>query len=246
MSKPQRKVLSLGLGLGLAIALGTGSCGNGGTDNTMQQPPDNTIPTMPAIGDGNAPAMAFDHDGTLNATSDIFKDGNQVSVAEGEKLHSCGKIQVDTLSRILSSRGVNLTTMTLHSAGLLYATGRNVLGSANYPQRVAESDRNTTGGLVRLYDIIIAAVEELLPNATTDRLGSAPNSPCAGATLFNPDNTCNADGIACFVGVPPTPGQLALCNSMVTNPDVPFEMNNILVRKRLAIAALASPVFLCD
>jgi hypothetical protein len=245
MSKPQRRVLSLGLGLGLAIALGTGSCGNGGGSNN-QTPPDETIPSMPAIGDGNAPNLAFDHDGTLNAAGDVFKDGRQVSVAEGEKLHSCGKIQVDTLGRILSTRGVNTANAVLHSAGLLYTGGKNVLGSANYPQRVAESDRNTTGGLVRLYDIVIAAVEELLPNATTDRLGSAPGSPCAGATLFNTDNTCNADGIACFMGVPPTSGQLSLCNSMVQNPDVPFEMNNILVRKRLAIAALASPVFLCD
>lgn len=246
MSK-QRKVLRLGLGLGLALALATGSCGNGSTDNpnNMMTGPD-PIPTAPAIGDGNAPNEAFDHDGTLNAAGDIFKDGRQVSVAEGEKLHSCGKIQVGVLRNILSSRGVNLTTMTANTAGLLAASGANVLGSANYPQRVAESDRNTTGGLVRLYDIIIAAVEEILPDATTDRLASVANSPCAGAKLFNTDNSCNADGIACFIGLPPTPGQLSLCNSMVQNPDVPFEMNNILVRKRLAIAALASPVFLCD
>lgn len=246
MSKPQRKVLSLGLGLGLAIALGTGSCGTGGGDNT-QPPPDTTIPSMPAIGDGNAPNLAFDHDGTLNTAGDVFKDGRQVSVAEGEKLHSCGKIQVDTLNRILTTRGINTANATIHSAGVLYTGGKNVLGSANYPQRVAESDRNTTGGLVRLYDIIIAAVEELLPAGNPNgTFSNAANAPCAGAALFNTDNTCNADGIACFMGVPPTSGQLALCNSMVQNPDVPFEMNNILVRKRLAIAALASPVFLCD
>ncbi|MFO0577223.1 MAG: hypothetical protein U1A78_24720 [Polyangia bacterium] len=247
MSKLQRKVFRLGLGLGLLVALGTGSCGdNGSNNNNNMTPTDNPPVTMPAIGDGNAPTEAFDHDGTLNAAGDVFKDGRQVSIAEGEKLHACGKLQVGTLRNILSSRGVNLGTMTANSAGLLLASGANVLGVANYPQRVPESDRNTTGGLVRLYDIIIAAVEEVLPDATTDRLGSVANSPCAGAKLFNADNSCNADGIACFIGVPPTAGQIALCNSMVQNPDVPFEANNILVRKRLAVSALAAPVFLCD
>jgi hypothetical protein len=222
------------LSLGLSAALGLGAC-----DNSQPATPTPVDP-MPAPVVPPGPDYAFDHDNILGNVGDIFRDGRQVSPAEGERMHACGKIQYATLGRILTDRGVNVNNAANFSAGQLYSSGNLVLGVANFPARVGESDRNTTGGIVRLYDIIIAAAEEILPDAATDRLSTS--KACPGAKLYNADNTCNADGFACFLGTPPTSAQLQLCNEMVKDA---FD-SNILNRKRLAVAAMASPIWLCD
>jgi hypothetical protein len=225
--------------LGLAAALGLLGCTNTSDTSTPDagapQPDLATVaPTGPGV------ANAFDHDGILGNIGDVFSDGRQVPAAEGERMHSCGKLQYAALGRILQTRGVNIANATAFSAGLLYSSGNLVIGVANYPARVAESDRNTTGGIVRLYDILIAAAEELLPDPATDNLSKSP--ACMGNPFFKPDNTCNPAGFGCFMGVPPTDAQIQLCNSMVQDT---FDAN-ILNRKRLAVAAMASPIFLCD
>ena len=227
--------------LGLAAALGLFGCTNSSEtlipDAGTTNPPD--LATVAGPG-GPGVANAFDHDGILGAIGDVFSDGRQVAPEIGERMHACGKLQYAALGRILQTRGVNITNAVTFSAGLLYSSGNLVIGVANYPARVAESDRNTTGGIVRLYDILIAAAEELLPDMTTDRLSTSP--ACTGATFYNADNTCNPAGFGCFMGVPPSDAQIQLCNSMVMDT---FD-TNILNRKRLAVAAMASPIFLCD
>lgn len=236
-----QKAFSLSsLGLGLALALG--GCSGGSPDIAPADggtaSPD--LSTLTTPGSGTGPANAFNHDDILGAIGDVFADGRQVPPEVGERMHACGKLQYATLGRILQTRGVNLANAAMFSAGQLYNSGNLVIGVANYPARVAESDRNTTGGIVRLYDILIAAAEELLPDATTDLLSKSP--ACSGVTLFKADNTCNPAGFGCFMGVPPTDAQIRLCNEMVNDP---FDAN-ILNRKRLAVAAMASPIFLCD
>lgn len=227
--------------LGLAVALGFLGCNSGGeaeNPDAGTAPPDLTTLSTPG---GTGPTNAFNHDDILSSIGDVFADGRQVPVEVGERMHACGKLQYAALGRILQSRGVNIANTATFSAGQLYTSGNLVIGVANYPARVSESDRNTTGGIVRLYDILIAAAEELLPDATTDNLSKS--AACSGVTLFNPDNTCNPAGFGCFMGVPPTEAQINLCNVMVVKDT--FDPN-ILNRKRLAVAAMASPIFLCD
>ena len=227
--------------LGLAVALGFLGCNSGGDQAENPDagaPPDLTTLTTPG---GTGPTNAFNHDDILSSIGDVFADGRQVPVEVGERMHACGKLQYAALGRILQSRGVNIANTATFSAGQLYTSGNLVIGVANYPARVSESDRNTTGGIVRLYDILIAAAEELLPDATTDNLSKS--AACAGVSLFNADNTCNPAGFGCFMGVPPTDAQINLCNVMVVKDT--FDAN-ILNRKRLAVAAMASPIFLCD
>jgi hypothetical protein len=235
-------IAGLGLGLGLTMALSLFACSGGSSEESPADggtaAPDMTTLTTP--GSGTGPANAFNHDDILGAIGDVFADGRQVAPEIGERMHACGKLQYATLGRILQTRGVNIASATTFSAGQLYSSGNLVIGVANYPARVSESDRNTTGGIVRLYDILIAAAEELLPDPTTDLLSKS--SACAGVTLFKADNTCNPAGFGCFMGVPPTDAQIRLCNTMVSDP---FDAN-ILNRKRLAVAAMASPIFLCD
>lgn len=234
---------------GLVASLGlAGSCG-GGSPQTM---PPEEMPMTPAPQEPAQPEMGFNHDGTLTLDLDPFKDGLNVSREESERTHSCGKISYRTMGNILARRG-----LTVAGAGTqcndgqpfdcqvrdLYRNGNLVLGMANYPARAAESDRSTTGGLVKMNDILIAAAEELI-NAGNATGAFAAGTDCATTALFDAQNKCLADGFACLVGVPLTQGQLDQCTSSVAGmigSGVPA-----LDAKRLTTAALASTIFLCD
>lgn len=234
--------------LGLCASLGLyGSCGGG----QATTPPEEMMMTPPAQ-EPPQPEMGFNHDGTLNLETDPFKDGLNVSKEESERTHSCGKISYRTLGTILNRRG-----LTVAGAGTqcndgqpydcqvrdLYRNGNLVLGMANYPARASESDRSTTGGLVRLDDIMIAAAEELITTMNpTGAFGATTD--CATTALFDAGNKCLADGFACLVGVPLTQAQLDQCSSSVagmTGSGIP-----VLDAKRLTTAALASTIYLCD
>lgn len=252
MRKTRPFLLSLGLFVGLG--LGFGACSGGDPGETMTPDPTNPTPVTPdtpvdptTIPKG--PDFALNHDDIIGDIGDIFKDGRQVSPAEGERLHTCGKVRYDALKAILVSRGVpsmSAGAPAANSAGDLFNRGSLVLGTANFPARVAEADRNTTGGIVRLYDIMIAAAEELLPNATTDNLSTSPACKAAagpGPKLFDADGSCNADAFACLIGATPTKDQLTRCKLMV---DEVTANSDLLTGRRLAVAALAAPYFLCD
>lgn len=234
---------------GLVASLGfVGSCGG----STPQMMPPEEMMMTPAPQEPAQPEMGFNHDGTLTLDLDPFKDGLNVSKEESERSHSCGKISFRTLGTILSRRG-----LTVAGAGTqcndgqpfdcqvrdLYRNGNLVLGMANYPARAPESDRSTTGGLVKMNDILIAAAEELITAANpTGAFGATTD--CATTALYDAQNKCLADGFACFVGVPLTQGQLDQCSASVAGmigSNVPA-----LDAKRLTAAALASTIYLCD
>lgn len=243
-----KSLASLGLGASLGlVVMGVGSCGDNKPVEEMPPVIEDPTPTVVPMN----PEMAFDHDGTLAGVGDVFADGQQVPVEKSQRMHACGKITYPTLSRILSRRGVTVTAGTQCTdangsfdctAGSLYVSGNLVLGTANYPARVSESDRNSTGGIVRLQDILIAAAEALITGANPT--GSFTSGDCMGASLFNAGTpaTCNADGFACFVGVPLTQGQLTLCNQMLADPT----NTDPTIAKRLTLSALASSIYLCD
>jgi len=188
---------------------------------------------------------SFDHDDILGNIGDVFSDGRQVLPADGQRMHVCGKITYDTLGRILTTRGIatGIASPPADSAARLYQTGANIMGVANYPARVAEADRNSTGGLTRLFDMFLAVADELLPSAAIDRLGSG--TACPGTTLFDASNNCNADGFACLLGVPVSTVQLAECSASVKRI-ASLTSNDILRAKRMAVATIASSNFLCD
>ncbi len=222
------KIKTLLLSLGLASGLGLGACDN--------QTPPNPIVEQPI----NQPEKAFNHDDIIGAIPDVTKDGNQLPASQTERMHVCGKILLSTLQSSLAGRGVNFANMGATAAGGLYANGLGVMGQANYSARQPEGYRSTTGGIVKLYDILLAAAEELIPNNTTDNLGTS--TACPGVTFFNADGTCNADGFGCFMGVPPTSSQMTLCNSVVKDTNI----TDPAIAKRIAIASMAAPIYLCD
>lgn len=260
-----KSLASLGLTASLALAFG-GSCGSTPTPETMM-PVEDTTPA-PTI---NNPPMAFDHDGTLSPVGNAFADGQEVAPAQAQYMHACGKITFPTLARILKGRGYTIpattpaapttgscpTTITgagdpdngayFCTVGDLYNSGNLILGIANLPARAPEDSWNSTGGIVRLQDILIAAAEATI--TTTNPDGSFTAGDCAGTKLFN-GNTCQADGFACYMGVPLTPAQLNLCNQMLT--DSGFSGGTLagdtkaLVTKRLTLASISSSIYLCD
>ena len=229
--------------LGLVSLLGLIGCQTQPSDQdpnqVMDPPPDTTVPPTPTNGSGKS----FDHDDILGNIGNPFADGRQVLPADGQRMHVCGKIQYATLGRILAARGITTGAGVADSAGTLYTGGSNIMGVANYPARVAEADRNSTGGLTRMFDMLLAVAEELLPAAGGDRIGTG--TACPGTTLYNADNTCNADGFACLIGVPLSAVQLMECSNAVKRIAM-LSGNDMLRAKRMTIATIASSAYLCD
>lgn len=235
--------------LGLCASLGlVGSCG----DSQTMTPPEEMMMVTPPMQEPPQPEMGFNHDGTLTLDLDPFKDGLNVSKEESERTHSCGKITYRTLGNILRTRGINMTGAAAPcndgqnfdcTVRDLYRSANLVLGVANYPARSPESDRSTTGGVVKMDDIMVAMAEELITGANPTGTFAA-TTDCANLPLFDASNKCQADGFACLVGVPLTQGQLDQCSGSVAG--MTSSGINALDAKRLTTAALASTIFLCD
>lgn len=217
-------------GLGLVAALGLAFCS---TDGTTPVDPTTVV----------GPDYGVSHDDIIGNIGDVFKDGRQVPPAEGQKLHSCGKIRYAVFGKILSTRGINTANTVAASAGLLYTNARNSWGPANFPGRLPESTRNTTSGLVNLQDISIAVAEELVTTAAPDGQFPAAATDCTGQKLFA-GTACDAAGFACLLGAYPNQKQLDLCNNMVN--DTAAGVTDPQTRKRLTVASLLGTVTMCD
>jgi len=229
------KTFLLSLGLGSALSLGLASC----EQPMIELPGDPLSESQQARG----PDYGFDHDDILGNVGDVFKDGRQVPPADGEKLHSCGKLRYETFSEILKGRGLNTGNGDPNSVGGLIKRAQPVWGVASFIGRVPEATRNSTSSLVSLEDIAVAVGEELVTMTNSEGLWPAMSGACAGEKLFD-GMTCNRDGFACLLGATPSQRQLELCNSMVKSTDT--GVMDEITRKRLTVAALVGTTYLCD
>ena len=196
------------------------------------------------------PPVAIHHDGTLGPVGGTLANGPPLPASQSQYVHACGKIPYATLGRILKSRGITTTAGAQCpnalgnydcTAGSLYTNGSQVLGIANYPARVPDDPWNSTVGMYRLQDILIAAAEALVTTGNASGTFAA-GTDCSGTQLFN-GTTCDARGFACFVGMPLTAAQLSLCNQMLSDPSCPTDP---LVAKRLTLATVAASIYLCN
>lgn len=99
-------------------------------------------------------------------------------------------------------------------ARYLYCDARLTLGLPLYSGRLAEATGLTTASITKQFDLFIAAATEIV----RDNLQSATRCKVNGVApvMFNADNTCNPDGMACLQGSYPSPEQVDLCNRVVT------------------------------
>jgi hypothetical protein len=198
-----------------------------------------TQTTPPAGSTSGDEATTFDHDNDGISPWDLLERLQ----AEGpptytSRVHSCPKIRYATLGNVLKSFGVDVANTTALSAGDLYRNGFNALGGPNYANRIRENIGIATSGASREFDIFAAAADEIQTAFTNQTAPMAAR--CAGAQLFNADNTCRPDGITCLIGAPATTRHLDYCNLTVTSA------SDVTVGKRLAVATLLAAAYTCE
>lgn len=157
------------------------------------------------------------------------------------RLHSCQKMQITTLRNILSDLGVDLQATAGQgqppTAGQLIAGGGTALGQANYAARAGEAIVWTAAGAAKQFDIFVQAASEIIANL--------PNAPAcqvngSGPSMFNADDTCNADAITCIMGKPATDEHVAICNNLVKTASDPDK------GKQIAVATILSAAHSCE
>jgi len=152
------------------------------------------------------------------------------------RLHSCGKMSVTSIGKILTSRG--LTGMGTKPAGALsgqaiFAQGGTpaALGAANYNGRVPEAPFASTSAMAKMFDIFTMSSYD--PIAAT---WTAP--ACPGVKVLGTDGKFTKDGLSCLMGKPAKDEHIAIANDAI--------VKNTTDGAKLAIAALLSAAHTCQ
>ncbi len=216
----------LGLGLSLVLAACTGDL------DTLDQAP---IPDDNASGGED---NTFDHPGEYVDPFELLDRLRREGPARySSRVHSCPKMKYDTLGRLLTSRGVNLAATAAGTAGALYRNGDQALGAPNYAARQREGRELSTATASKLFDIFVSAAPEIITAMPTLPACTVAGT---GTSMFNGDNQCTADGIACLLGVPATASHLELCNLTVSRA------SDVEKGKRIAVATLLAAAHTCE
>ena len=216
---------------------------NPGGNNSYKEDPTqgpSQAPGAYAGGEGNT----FDHFADLGDFGgrdpfDILAQRQEEGPAEVRtRLHSCQKIQYQALGNLLTSLGVDLNKKaTPPSAGQLYRAGGGALGQATYDARVGETLVWSAAGAAKLFDIFVQAAPEIIAN-----LESAPQCQVngVGQPVFDAQDKCNADALACLMGRPATALQVDLCSHLVQ------EASSVDTGKALAVATILAATHSCE
>lgn len=193
---------------------------DGSLSRSKSQAGDSPVAATPA------PAGSTHHEGPQEAA--LPTAAAEVSA----RLHGCGKIQYATLGKMLSSRGVDLSSSSQTAAARLYATGAQALGVANFTGRVGEAALPTTASTAKLFDILVAAAPEIQANLKNSRA-------CPGTELML-EGAFTREGVSCLLGKPAKDEHLMLANRMIG------EATDPTTGARLAIAALLEAAHTCE
>lgn len=204
---------------------------------TDETEPVNAPPSGGTSGDETS---TFDHDNSGISPWELLDRLQQ----EGpptytSRVHSCSKVRYTTLGNVL--RGLAVTIPTAQpaagdvSAGALYFTGDNALGTANYANRIRENIGISTSGASREFDIFAAAADPIIAAFAANTI-----TRCPGATLFDAGDSCQVAGITCLIGAPATTRHLDYCNLTVASA------SDKTVGKRLAVATMLAAAYTCE
>ncbi|MDI3283696.1 hypothetical protein [Polyangium sp. 15x6] len=223
----------------------------------VQEPPSGNLSRPdPVIDDPttdfeNQPGVfAGDEDNTHSHMGDlgegVFKDPFEVLAQRQEegppevrtRLHSCQKLQNNALQNVLTSLGVNIdATAQVPTAGQLFKGGGGALGAASYDARVGEAVVWSAAGAAKLFDIFVQAAPEIianLPNVDQCKVDGV------GVEMFDANNQCNRDAIACITGRPATDSHVAICNKVVTSA------SDVEKGKRIAVGTMMAAAHSCE
>lgn len=154
------------------------------------------------------------------------------------RLHSCQKLQNTALRTVLESLGVNMdATGDPPTAGQLLTAGGGALGAATYDARVGESIVWSASGAAKLFDIFVQAAPEIIANLANVEQCKVDG---VGVAMFDDQNKCNADAIACITGRPATDSHVAVCNTIVT------KASSVDKGKRIAVATIMAGALSCE
>lgn len=233
----------------LVLALGAAGCGGEeasilkhGKGDAVGNKPGDSVHQPGAYAGGDD--TTYDHMGALGQ-GEKQKGVDQIIAeqqAEGEpevrtRLHSCQKMQIQSLRNLLTSLGVTLANDDSGSnpptASDLLRGGGTALGAANYASRLGEQVFWTASGAAKQFDIFVQAAPEIVANLSS-------STACDGVDLFDADDKCVADGITCLLGRPATPDHVALCNNVVESA------STIEKGKNIAVASILSAEHSCE
>ena len=204
---------------------------------TDETEPVNAPPSGGTSGDETS---TFDHDNSGISPWELLDRLQQ----EGpptytSKVHSCSKVRYATLGNILRSLSITIPATAPAAgdvtAGALYYTGDNAMGTANYANRIRENIGISTSGASRLFDIFAAAADPIIANFAANTITRCPN-----AVLFDTAGSCQVSGITCLIGAPATTRHLDYCNLTVASA------SDTTVGKRLAVATLMAAAYTCE
>lgn len=191
-------------------------------------------------GDGNT----FDHEDDLSPDGgkdpfEVLKQRQEEGPPEiRTRLHSCQKLQVTALRRILSNFGVDLNaTGNPDPAGELLDKGAEALGSANYASRTGEARTWSNSGATKLQDIFVMAAPEII--AAMPGLAQCQENG-QGVEVFDEENKCNEPAVSCLIGRPATAEHMAICNHIVSTAA------DVEVGKATAVAAMLGGAYTCQ
>jgi hypothetical protein len=153
------------------------------------------------------------------------------------RVHGCVKMRYATIGNVMASRGVAVASDAPMSAGFLYRNAAATLGAPNLPARVRETIELGVATTSKLFDLFVQAAPEIIaqmPMRPECQVGGV------GARLFDAQDRCVADGVACLIGMPATADHLALCDSIVRRAAT------VESGKQLAVAVLAAAAHTCE
>lgn len=210
-------------GGGEALVTNTDQAGGGGPngENHSQDP------------NGADPTAAFAAPDPAQKRVDDATAGSPETVA---RLHSCGKVTVQSLQSILATRGINMNGGA-GSAGAIYKAGLATLGQAAYASRVPEASFATASGMTKQMDVFAAAASEV---SVANWAPSGCQSGGAPVKLFDASGNFTKDGVSCLLGKPARQEHVDLANAAVTQASTPA------IGKNVAISALLSAAHTCE
>ena len=182
---------------------------------------------------------------------EILKERNEEGPPQiRTRLHSCTKLPYSSIGNFLSSRGVNMASAAVKSAGQLYQSGGDALGIARFDAREGELYFHTTAGATKLFDIFVQASSEIIANIGDPAKAPACTVNGKNDPMFAPDGkSCTRDALSCITGRPASEDDEILCELMLSQAHAHDGLTydqDLAIKQKIAVAAFLSAAHTCE